>query len=113
MREQNETHMTVQPDEATGTASSLDTCCVNCEQVLEKVFRHDVAPTFYQFQNALWIGFFGGYGMYVDELSDLPYGTERVLPGRPDFEAVLCGNCADELVKQHPWMQRLFTSGQK
>ena len=102
-------------------------------------------PVTYQFENALWIGFRGGYGMFVDNLeANLPINTEdrwlrgrdgdyltfveengrihpipdphwkpeyreeRILPDRPDYEAVLCHDCAHALCEAVPWIERLL-----
>lgn len=103
----------------------------------------------YQFDNALWIGFHGGYGMFVDHLeAKLPnnsderwlrnsderdafglfcdfkldddgklvddpewlptFNAERMLPGQPDYEAVICHDCAHELCATIPWVERLL-----
>jgi hypothetical protein len=106
-------------------------------------------PPTYQFENALWIGFHGGYGMFVDNLeARLPtntderwlrnsdrigdfgmfddytldadgrpiddpdwqprYREERVLPGQPDYETVICHDCAHELCEREPWLKELL-----
>jgi hypothetical protein len=106
--------------------------------------------TEYQFDNALWIGFHGGYGMFVDNLeAKLPNNTEdrwlrdkngeyltfldpldenarpqpvenldwepiynedRMLPGQPDYEVVICHDCAHELCEKMPWIERLLNA---
>jgi len=101
--------------------------------------------TEYQFDNALWIGFHGGYGMFVDNLdAKLPnntqdrwlmdeegqyltvnndgrtpienekweplYNEDRMLEGQPDYEAVICHDCAHELCATIPWIERLINS---
>ena len=115
------------------------------------------APTpTYQFDNALWIGFHGGYGMFVDNLDathanntedrwlrdedgeyltepkgvragsgpltdrivwgDRPienpqwkptYIEERILD-QPDYEAVLCHDCAHDMCAREPWLALLL-----
>jgi len=121
------------------------TVCVRCEKPM--VALDADRPTNYQFDNALWIGFHGGYGMFVDNLeANLPtnteeqwvrnsdardeygycdyfmpegklvdnldyvptYNEERILPGRPDYEAVLCHECAHTLCEWHPWLAKLL-----
>jgi len=107
----------------------------------------------YQFDNALWIGLFGGYGMWVDNipakwpnntderwlrnsderdgyglycdfvkgedehgnptLLDDPdyvptYDEDRTLPGHPDYEVVICHECAHKLWEAVPWLERLI-----
>lgn len=98
---------------AASESSSVDApagpVCINCRQVLDPVFPFDVPADRYQLKNALWVGFFGGYGMYVDELADMP-GARRTttVPGTVDAEAVLCGTCADAMCATYPWMDRLL-----
>ena len=124
-------------------------------------------PPTYQFDNCLWIGFHGGYGMFVDNLeARLPINTderwlrasderdeygmfcdficegpngdriasrdwtrahaaagyklvddpnyepkfreERMLPGQPDYEAVLCHECAHAACDALPWLHKLI-----
>ena len=104
--------------------------------------------TKYQFDNALWIAFHGGYGMFTDNLmAKLPNNTDarwlrnsnrrgvddlyddyalvdgklvddpdwqpefnedRLLPGHPDYEAVICHECAHALCAAVPWIERLL-----
>lgn len=142
--------------------------CASCDTVLSP----DTAnlETDYQFENALWIGFHGGYGMFVDNLDarmptntderwlrnsdqrdqyglycdfklgdvcecelqdatvlwewhelkcpcrnpvDDPdykpkYREERMLPGQPDYEAVICHDCAHSLCAAFPWLDKLI-----
>lgn len=75
---------------------------------------------FYQFDNALWIGFHGGYGMFTDNMeatlphvlgvpaNEATYDVKRKLPGQPDHECVLCHDCAHEACDALPWMKRLI-----
>jgi hypothetical protein len=100
--------------------------------------------TQYAFDNALWIGLYGGYGMFVDNLeAKLPNNTEdrwlrdeegeyititrpdgqlipienplwepaynepRVLD-QPDYEAVICHECAHHLCDTVPWLGKLI-----
>ena len=49
---------------------------------------------FEQYDNALHIYLYGGYGEYIDE--------------RP-LESVICGGCASEIREKNPW---LFTNWQ-
>lgn len=89
---------------------AMATVCAACESPLSPVFRHDTAPTSFQFADALWVGFFGGYGMYVDEMSEMPgANVDKVLPGA-DFEAVLCKDCADRLVDANPWLRKVMSA---
>lgn len=109
--------------------------CLSCTKQLVSD-----ADTNYQFDNALWIGFHGGYGMFTDEMTGWPindadkwvrdsdgdyrvdednrpienpdyepeYEEVRVLPGRPDHEAVICHECAHDLCVQVPWIKQLI-----
>lgn len=109
--------------------------CLACNKVLES--DQDTA---YQFDNALWIGFFGSYGMFTDNMSGFPtnsedqflhcadgrlildghdkpmrnpgyvpeYEEKRILPGRPDHEAVICHECAHDLCDLVPWIYTLI-----
>jgi hypothetical protein len=133
--------------------------CSSCGTVL--VPDNAVPDTKYQFENALWIGFYGGYGMFVDNLNaklpnntedrwlrdedgeylvgtecicvaqdatapmqfhefkcpcrnpiDNPdwkptYNEERILD-QPDYEAVLCHDCAHGLCEREPWLFKLI-----
>lgn len=36
------------------------------------------------------------------------YEEERTLPGRPDYEAVICHECAHQLCETVPWIERLL-----
>ena len=80
------------------------TQCIKCEAKL--VPEHE--PTDYQFDNALWLGFFGGYGMFVDEL--IGWGGEKPnqIIHNADYEAVLCHDCAHEFAVINPWVKKLF-----
>jgi hypothetical protein len=37
-----------------------------------------------------------------------PIYEHRTLPGQPDYEAVICHECAHELCKQVPWINKLI-----
>lgn len=115
----------------------------NAELTGDVVDDYTGEPPTYQFDNALWIGFHGGYGMFVDNLeATLPTNTEdrwlrdangeyllnggalphpvenhvwepeyredRMLPGHPDYEAVICHECAHQLCADVPWIERLI-----
>lgn len=57
----------------------------------------------YQFDNALWLGFHGGYGMFID-----PVGHADTTLAGVDREAVLCHDCAHRLCAENPWLDRLL-----
>lgn len=113
--------------------------CKGCGKKLEPEFTFKgEAETEYQFDNALWLGFHGGYGMFTDFL-DFPtnmddayltdsngdllllggevvlnaqyepeYEEERTLPGRPGIEAVICHECAHDLCDKVQWIAELI-----
>ena len=135
----------------------------NCTRCGGELIPDDAMPdTPYAFDNALWIAFHGGYGMFVDNLEvRLPTNSEdrwlrdddgeyligtdcicdvqdatvplefhefkcpcrnpidnpdwqpeftedRILPGQPDYEAVLCHDCAHGLCEREPWLNKLI-----
>ena len=123
------------------------TTCYACDAELVPDHGAPDDPVTYQFRNALWIGFHGGYGMFVDNLeAKLPTNTEdrwlrgrdgeylsyidpqgqmhpipneawepeyredRMLSGHPDYEAVICHDCAHALCVAVPWIEKLLNS---
>ncbi len=80
--------------------------CTACETELKPVSGPE---TKFQFDNALWIGFFGGYGMFVDNMEATwpPFPADRILTGA-DYEAVLCHDCMHALCEANPWMMKLI-----
>lgn len=69
-------------------------CCRVCQTELQPVFSPD---TEYQFDNALWVNFTGGYDMFVESL-----------PGLAPPPVVLCHSCAHDLCDQVPWIAELL-----
>lgn len=125
------------------TKAQTTTNCVACGNNLPPGLAGEMGDldNDYQFDNALWIGFHGGYGMFVDNtdatmqsnpddmyLRDedgeyliaeggglipnpeyMPEFREpRLLPGQPDYEAVICHDCAHDLCKRVPWIEKLL-----
>lgn len=81
------------------------TNCVNCSKELK---AGSINPeSNYQFDNALWVGFFGGYGMFVDDI-ETDFGHKKPMLEGAAEEAVLCHDCAHELCEQVPWIKRLL-----
>lgn len=72
--------------------------CYACEVELEP---EGGLKTDYQFDNALWVGFHGGYGMFID-----PLQTSKVLKAQE--EAVICHECAHKLCDEVPWIGKLL-----
>lgn len=77
------------------------TSCADCGGDLEPVFPD--MDTDYQFDNALWISFQGGYAMFMD-----PMGTPKGPMGVGGYQAVLCHGCAHALCEAHPWVDALI-----
>lgn len=67
--------------------------CQGCATRLVPGLRTD---TTYQFDNALWLQFDGGYGMFID-----PMAEESV-------RAVICHDCAHDLCDKVPWLAGLL-----
>lgn len=84
------------------------TNCISCGEKLKSVFEDQDA--LYQFDNALWIGFYGGYGMFIEskEMNGIESST-NVLKSS-DAEAVLCHDCAHDLCKKIPWIEKLINT---
>jgi len=78
--------------------------CFNCDVELKKDFGPE---SDYQFENALWVGFFGGYAMFVDDIDVISGYEKRTLDGAA-HEAVLCHDCAHELCESVPWIAKLI-----
>lgn len=98
-------------------------CCMMCKTGDEP--KHQLIPTYcfkcntelvpdgppnnqtkYQFDNALWLGLFGGYGMFVDNMTDFE-PRDSILKGS-DYECVLCHDCAHQFMDDNPWLKKLF-----
>lgn len=75
--------------------------CLACKAELRPVdggFETD-----YQFENALWIGFFGGYAMFVDGI-ETEFGYANPTIAGAAHDAVICHNCAHDLCVKVPWI---------
>ena len=94
----------------------------------EPLADYDPYENHYQFDNCLWIGFHGGYGMFIDNMDvhwpsngmdrfdddgnerpgwEPEFSVKRMLRGA-DEEAVICHDCAHEACEALPWMARLL-----
>lgn len=71
-------------------------CCRACGGELVPAMNRD---TDYQFDNALWVTFDGGYSMFID-----PVDAED----RDRMRVVLCHDCAHELCEQVRWIAELL-----
>ena len=81
------------------------TKCFKCGTLLTPEGPRNNETT-YQFDNALWLGLFGGYGMFVDNMTDFE-PRDSVLKGS-DYECVLCHDCAHQFMDDNPWLKKLF-----
>lgn len=79
--------------EALGNFEPEGTRCFACAAWLEADDDTD-----YQFDNALWVTFEGGYGMFVDPMR------------HDDHKAVICHECAHKLCDENPWIEQLLNS---
>ena len=82
--------------------------CYACSTKLTPVFDEE---TTYQFDNALWLGFLGGYGMFTDNIRanhTLGEGRKGAGLNDPDYRVVICGNCATKLCDKVPWIKELL-----
>ena len=83
------------------------TLCDACRThlVRDKAIR----DTDYQFDNALWMEFHGGYGMFIDPIGD-PGHKDRVGDrGRVCWpQVVICHECAHDLCDKVPWIGKLL-----
>lgn len=79
--------------------------CYACKRELKP--ENENMTTDYQFDNALWIGLFGGYGMFIESKSFNQYSDkDHVI--KADMEAVLCHDCAHEACEKLPWLESLI-----
>jgi hypothetical protein len=76
-----------------GVAEPEPVHCYGCAKRLVTAMSHD---TDYQFDNALWVQFDGGYGMFID-----PMGDERA-------RVVICHECAHDLCDKVTWVGALL-----
>jgi hypothetical protein len=72
--------------------------------VLEPVFPGDQEFDGYQLNNALWIGFHGTYGMFIEEREAQYEDKPTDVLKHADKEAVLCHDCATRLCYEEPWL---------
>lgn len=79
--------------------------CKNCNKQLEQL---DNIETDYQFDNAMWITFNGGYGMFIESS---PFNNNDIEPIHfkdSDFEVVICHECSHDLCNKIPWIKDLL-----
>lgn len=81
--------------------------CFNCEQELRPVLAGN--NTNYQYDNALWIGLFGGYGMFIESPDAVDNSNIDALNGSgATFELVLCHDCAHKLCVMFPKLEGII-----
>ena len=83
--------------------------CTNCEAELTPEYKED---TEYQFDNALWLTFHGGYGMFVESRwliddSNVPNDHWAAKCGS-SYVAVICHECAHRLCEEFPGIKKLL-----
>lgn len=76
-------------------------CCDNCGKELLPLCRSEITgqEEDYQFSEALWIYFQGGYGMFIDNTG----------PFEQEYSGVLCVKCAMELMNRYEWIKDLLS----
>ncbi len=76
-------------------------CCDNCGKELLPLCRSEITgqEEDYQFNEALWIYFQGGYGMFIDNTG----------PCEQECSGVLCVKCATELMNHYEWIKDLLS----
>ena len=79
--------------EKAGSWPPEPTHCASCR---EELIPDGNMDTDYQFDNALWITFDGGYGMFIDPMCDKPP------------RMVLCHECAHKLCDNNPAIHALL-----
>ena len=83
--------------------------CINCGTTLQAVFKNEEETENYQFENALWIGFFGGYGMFVESRGVAGEPLSEILAEEgASHEAVICHDCATDFCEKVPWLKKLL-----
>lgn len=75
--------------------------CYACGKALEPVAITD--NTTYQLDNALWLTFSGGYGMFIES-----FGDGLVEPESSQDHVVICHECAHALCAAVPWIGKLL-----
>lgn len=89
----------------------MTTLCFNCDKELvpESITRFDENEEDYQFDNVLWIGFFGGYRMFVESSDYVEYDEKNVLKENgASYSVVICHECAHDLCEKFPKLGKLI-----
>lgn len=81
------------------------TNCYACGIELQPESPED--ETDYQFDNALLIGFFGGYGMFVESKDYAGEKTSDIIE-EASKEAFICHKCAHDLCDKIDWIKNLI-----
>jgi hypothetical protein len=76
--------------------------CASCGKTLASVFDDDANENDFQQSDALWIGFFGGYGMFIEEPDHDRKATDHI--NDASYEAVICHDCAHKLCNENQWI---------
>lgn len=82
---------------------------MNCQKCIKELEPEPFNKTTdYQFENALWINFSGGYSMFIEDEDFSKNSTSpKHFPGST-YEVELCHDCAHELCAQNPWINALL-----
>ena len=96
---------TVWIEDKLGVPEPPKTSCYACNVELTPDGNRD---TDYQFANALWVDFDGGYGMFVDDIDSERPSKHTPYKDQKRDRAVICHDCAHELCATVPWIERLL-----
>ena len=80
--------------------------CAACTEEISTDFEND-----YQGDNNLWLGLFGGYGMFIESKDYTSDNNLKVLEGTGStYEVNLCHECAHKLCQENPWLEKIINT---
>lgn len=80
--------------------------CHLCSNDLEPQFEDEEQA--YQFDNNLWIAFFGGYGMFIESAGYVDSNEHPLKETGASYAVTLCHDCAHALCERESWMKELL-----
>lgn len=83
--------------------------CYACKNKLETLSED--FETDFQYRKALWIGFHGAYGMFIESKTFTDSKETDVIKDA-SYEAVICEDCANDLCGKIDWMRELIQLNQ-
>lgn len=88
----------------------MTTRCYSCSTSLTPVLpgdTNDAISGTTQLSDALWVSFYGGFGMFLESRGYNGVESETNNFGS-DAEVVLCHDCVHDACDALPWMKRLL-----